>query len=232
MELIAADKRNNMDRFILPNGMSKAEAITRSKLTHTAKLILLQVEYNPFLKKPQSMLYSLDESEVQALKELPYVKKYHTNLPATPEETFQHLRLAHDDRWLYNFNQGSWLDSPQIPPERFKKATAFMERYATMERHRIHIAEFGFPDHETYWGRLSPKSRNFIKKLANSEWTSVYARNVFASEQEAVADFLKMERKPPARAFGKDHLRRSELQSSKRVKRRSEMKRACNACNK
>ncbi|KAJ3223288.1 hypothetical protein HDU81_009293 [Chytriomyces hyalinus] len=231
MELVAADKRNNMDRFILPKGMSKTEAFARNKLAHTAKIILKQVQDHPFLKQSQSILDALDASELLVLNGLPYIMKYYPKLPYSPEDIFHYMRHLHDAKYLYTFNYNSWR-GPPIEPERVKRVTAFMERHATMELHRNHLAEFKFPDNETYWGCLSHKSQQFIKELANSEWTAIYAGNLFVSEQEAVADFLKQERKPPARGFGKDQLRRSDLQSSKRVKRRSEMKRACNACNK
>ncbi|KAI8826345.1 hypothetical protein BJ741DRAFT_631565 [Chytriomyces cf. hyalinus JEL632] len=229
MELIAADKRNNMDRFILPKGMSKSEAFARNKLAHTANLILKQVEDNPFLKQSQFTLHALDASEVQVLKGLPYIMKYYPKLPHAPDDIFHYLRPVHDAKYMYMFNQNSWR-GPPLEPERVKKVTAFMERHITMELHQTLLAEFGFPDHETYWGCLSQKSQQFIKDLASSEWTCIYAGNLFVSEQDAVADFLKVERKPPAPTFRKDQLRRSDLQSSKRVKRRSEMKRECSAC--
>ncbi|KAJ3251952.1 hypothetical protein HDU77_005528 [Chytriomyces hyalinus] len=229
MELVAADKRNNKDRFILPKGMSKTEAFARNKLAHTAKLILKQVEDNPFLKQSQSALAALDASEVQVLKGLPYIMKYYSKLPKSPEDIFHYVRAAHDAKYMYMFNQNSWRGAP-LEPERVQKVTAFMERHITLECHQALLAEFKFPDHETYWGCLSQKSQQFIKELAGSEWAYIYEGNLFVSGHDAVADFLKMERKPASRGSGKDGLRRSDLQSSKRVKRRSEMKRACNAC--
>ncbi|KAJ3251951.1 hypothetical protein HDU77_005527 [Chytriomyces hyalinus] len=209
MELVAADKRNNnnMDRFILPKGMSKTEAVARNKLAHTAKLILKQVEYNPFLKQSRFVLSALDASEVQFVKRLPYMLKYYPKLTDpvdSPDDIFHFLRCVPDAEYMSMLNQNSWKGSYSIEPEGIKNVTAFMQRHITLELHQKLLAEFKFPDHfkspvydtcygcpskKPYWGclseksrqfiNLSEKSRQFIKDLANSDGT--YAGNLSVS---------------------------------------------------
>ncbi|KAI8826344.1 hypothetical protein BJ741DRAFT_631563 [Chytriomyces cf. hyalinus JEL632] len=103
-----------------------------------------------------------------------------------------------------------------------EKASAFIERQAEMETHQAYISQFGFPKKEKYWGILSHKSRERIKDLAASEWACLRADDLFVTEGEAMLDSLK---KADIGSV-KYRVRKSELHSSKRVERRSEMKKA------
>ncbi|KAJ3255964.1 hypothetical protein HDU77_003463 [Chytriomyces hyalinus] len=125
------------------------------------------------------------------------------------------LCRAHD-----NLINNSYHVTRPLPTENANRASAFLERRATMEIHRSSLAEFGFPEEESYWGVLSQKSRDYIKELAKSEWACLHNRNVFVSEIDAVLDALKTERK----ATTKSSQRKADLQASKRSQRRSDMK--------
>ncbi|KAJ3387899.1 hypothetical protein HDU80_011813 [Chytriomyces hyalinus] len=199
------------DRFILPKGMSKKQALTRARLAYTAQTILDQVEHHPFLKQSQATLDALDAADFDSLKSLLYMRKYRFHLPQSvadvSEKDMDRLCRAHD-----NLNNNSYRV--------IKRASAFLERRATMEIHRSRLAEFGFPECESYWGVLSQKSRDYIKDLAKSEWACLHNRNVFVSEIDAVLDSLKTERK----ATTKSSQRKADLQASKRSQRRSDMK--------
>ncbi|KAJ3251953.1 hypothetical protein HDU77_005529 [Chytriomyces hyalinus] len=94
-----------------------------------------------------------------------------------------------------------------------------------METHQAYISQFVFPKKEKYWGILSHKSRERIKDLAASEWACLHADNLVVTERECMLDSLKKEKKAENGSV-KYHVRKSELHSSKRVERRSEMKRA------
>ncbi|KAJ3223958.1 hypothetical protein HDU78_011122 [Chytriomyces hyalinus] len=206
------------DRFILPKGMSKKQALTRARLAYTVQTILDQVERHPFLKQSQATLDALDAADFDSLKSLLYMRKYRylpQSVADVSEKDMDRLCRAHD-----NLNNNSYHMTKPLPTENANRASAFLERRATMEIHRSSLAEFGFPEEESYWGVLSQKSRDYIKELARSEWACLHNRNVFVSETDAVLDALKTERK----ATTKSSQRKADLQASKRSQRRSDMK--------
>ncbi|KAI8818653.1 hypothetical protein BJ741DRAFT_640978 [Chytriomyces cf. hyalinus JEL632] len=209
------------DRFILPKGMSKKQALTRARLAYTAQTILDQVEHHPFLKQSQATLDALDAADFDSMKRLLYMRKYRFHLPQSVEDVSEKdmdwFCRVHD-----NLNNNSYRVTKPLPTkdENANRASAFLERRATMEIHRASLAEFGFPEGESYWGVLSQKSRDCIKELAKSEWACLHNRNVFVSEIDAVLDALKRERK----ATTKSSQRKADLQAAKRSQRRSDMK--------
>ncbi|KAJ3229805.1 hypothetical protein HDU78_008816 [Chytriomyces hyalinus] len=198
----------------------KKQALTRARLAYTAQTILDQVEHHPFLKQSQATLDSLDAADFDILKSLLYMRKYRFHLPQSvadvSEKDMDRLCRAYD-----NLNN-SYRVTKQLPTrdENANRASAFLERRATMEIHRSSLAVFGFPEYESYWGVLSQKSRDYIKDLAKSEWACLHHRNVFVSEIDAVLDALKTERK----ATTKSSQRKTDLQASKRSQRRSDLK--------
>ncbi|KAJ3255963.1 hypothetical protein HDU77_003462 [Chytriomyces hyalinus] len=163
-----------------------------------------KIQDHPFLKEPPSALNALDASELPSFKHLPFMREHSLRLPpAAADIPHKHILIL----------------------QHTEKASAFIERHAEMETHHEYITQFGFPKKEKYWGILSQKSRERIKDLAASEWACLRADNLFVTERDAMLDFLKKERKAASGSV-RYPVRRSELHSSKRVERRSEMKRA------
>ncbi|KAJ3233475.1 hypothetical protein HDU78_006396 [Chytriomyces hyalinus] len=223
------DKCNAKNRVILRNEMSKQDALAQARLAHTAQLILQQIQDHPFLLKPPSALNALDASELPSFRHIPFMWKYSLHLPPAaadiPQNNIIIIRKEYESGSLFDLHESRWYVRFPVPVEHIEKASAFIERHAEMETHQAYISQFEFPKKEKYWGILSHKSRERIKDLAASEWACLHTDNLFVTERDAMLDSLKKEKKAENGSV-KYPVRKSELHSSKRVERRSEMKRA------